>query len=71
MTINEAISVAKAEATDPYAQAYLRAMPAAVEYGTEGLKTQLLYILGNLHHYRGERAREVKDTFRKFLKDHK
>jgi hypothetical protein len=67
--IAEAVLTAKREAKDPYAQIYLNALPlAAEEYGSEGVLVQLMYAMGNLGTWRGEKARECKDIIKRFLK---
>jgi len=69
-TVQDAIKVAKAEVKNPYAQAYLKAIPDAVEhYGTDGFKTQLLYVMSNLAGWRGENARRCKGILKAYLKD--
>ena len=76
LSVNEAITAVIQEVPDGgimgaakvYARAALR---AAVEYGTEGLKVQVRYILCNLGGWRGDRAREVKAALRDYLKETK
>ena len=44
-----------------YARAYCEAARQSYdEYGEEGLKTQILYILNNCSSWRGEQARAIK-----------
>jgi len=70
MTFDEAVETALAEVKDPYAQAYLNGLGLAVaEYSDSGLKTQLLYCLSNMQHYRGETARAVKKAFKQKVKE--
>lgn len=68
MNINDAIKIAIVNVKDPFAQTYLRAMPKAIEYGLDGLSTQLCYALSNMKTWRGETARSVKIVMRKFIK---
>jgi len=69
MNINEAIKAVISDCKDPYAQTYARAaMKASIEYGVEGLKTQVLYILGNVSNWRGETAREAKKVMKAYVK---
>ena len=72
LSINDAIKAALKEVTNPAAQQYLKAaMEAASEDGTEGLRVQLLYILGNIQNWRGENASRAKAVFKKYIKEHK
>jgi len=72
MTIDEAIKTAKAQCKNQAAQIYLNHMPEAIEeYGSEGFRTQLLYALTNMRYWRGETARQVKDTIKTYLKENK
>jgi hypothetical protein len=67
MTLDEAIKIAMNGANDPIAVAYLQAIPRAIEeYGTDGLKTQLLYALSNMAYWRGPLAKECKEVMKKF-----
>jgi membrane protease subunit (stomatin/prohibitin family) len=76
MTVNEAIAAAKkhCEANPSkgylsYALTYINAIPETMElYGVEGLKTQIIYILGNLQAWRGEEARTVKKLLNDYAK---
>jgi len=69
MTIDDAIKAVINDCKDPYAQTYARAaMTAAVQYGTEGLKMQVRYILGNVSQWKGEIARESKKVMRAYIK---
>jgi len=65
MTFDEAIQAVIDECPDEYAKSYAQVMPQAIALG--GKKDQILYILSNTAHWRGERAREVKAV----LKAHK
>ena len=72
---NEAIKIAKRECKDPYAQTYLQAIQLAIEEGAEmgvgaqeGLRVQLLYELSNMSYWRGDVAKEVKATIKKYCK---
>ena len=65
----KAVRTAIRECKDPYAQAYLSALPlAAEEYGSRGVVVQLLYALNNMASWRGDTARSVKATLRAFCK---
>ena len=65
----KAIETAKKGCKDIYAQLYLGAITeAGVIYGEEGVKVQLLYILGNLQQWRGEEARQTKKVFKDCIK---
>ena len=70
-TLDQAIQVAKEECKDGYAQAYLRAIPEAIEYGdgeaVKALKIQLLYVLNNMKYWRGQTAREVKRVLKQYV----
>lgn len=69
MTLKEAIEAAKRECKDPYAQAYLGALPEAEKlYGGEGMRVQLLYCLNNMQTWHGETARQVKVVFKEHAK---
>jgi hypothetical protein len=73
MTFAEAVSAVINESNRPYAITYARAVPQAIAEATamgmqpnDGVRMQIPYILSNLSHWRGDRAREVK----KALKEH-
>lgn len=69
LSLNEAIEIAKRECKNEYAQAYLNAIDLAVdEFGSEGLRVQLLYCLSNMSSWKGENARLVKAVFKKWSK---
>lgn len=69
MTIQEAVRTATEQCKDPAAQTYLHAIDIAMdEYGSEGLRVQLLYCLNNMQGWRGEVARNVKKVFREHSK---
>jgi len=64
----KAVEVAKKECKDPYAQAYLSAInEAGTLFGSNGMKVQLIYCLENMKYWRGEVAREAKETFKKII----
>jgi len=73
--LNEALEVMKIElsnkpdsASFPFAPAYAEALTEAISmYGTEGLKTRLLYILSNLQYWRGTKARKCKEVFKNII----
>ena len=51
----------------PYALTYIHNIPLAIaEYGGEGLKSQLNYVLANLNGWRGEKAKESKTVIKKY-----
>ena len=65
----DAISVAKRECYDIYAQVYLSALDeAGILYGQLGLKTQIQYALSNMSHWRGQIARDTKKTLNRLIK---
>ena len=69
MTLKQAINNVIRDCKDPYAKEYAKAaMQAASAFGTEGLRTQILYILSNTAHWRGPIAKETKSAFKEFLK---
>lgn len=69
MTIDEAIQTAKKECKNEYAQAYLKAIPEAIELGgTDGFDVQILYAFSNMATWRGEKAREAKAVIKAYLK---
>lgn len=48
---------------------YLKAVPEVIEdYGTEGLKVQLIYAIANVGGWRGSEARESKKVIREWIK---
>jgi hypothetical protein len=66
--INEAIKKLKSNCTCKYAQAYLEALPSAIdEAGTDGLCVQLLYVLENCKTWTGDEARETKKFIRSWI----
>ena len=70
MNIDQAIKIAKQECKDPYAQAYLKAIPESIELGgSDAFQVQLLYAQCNMASWRGEQAREVKKVIRAYLKE--
>jgi hypothetical protein len=69
MNINLAIKIMKEEVKNPYAQSYLNALSDAVsDHGTDGLITQLMYILDNCRSWRGPKAKQVKDFVKDWIK---
>lgn len=61
MTVEEAIRAVIYECKDQYAVTYAQAIPTARrDYGDNGVRSQLLYVMNNLQYWRGERARTVK-----------
>lgn len=72
MTLNEAIEAVRNECSDETACAYAdAALEAACQYGTDGLVSQVLYVLNNTQTWRGSRARTVKERLRRYVKEHK
>jgi hypothetical protein len=70
MTVDEAILAVQRECPNEHARTYAQAaMAAAVRYGTEGLRFQVEYMLANMAHWRGARAREVKAVLRAYLNE--
>ena len=70
MTIDEAIKTAKKECTNEYAQTYLQAIPASIEFGgSYAFEVQLLYAYSNMTYWRGTIAKEVKTVIKKYLKE--
>ena len=68
ITLDTAIQAVASEAPDEYARLYAsEAMRAADEGGSRALESQVRYILANTRHWRGERARAVKDAMRRWL----
>ena len=56
---------------DPYAQSYAHAMTQALDefgetHGLQSIKTQVLYMLGNMAKWKGEEARESKKILKKW-----
>lgn len=50
---------------DPFAQSYAHGMVRAYsEFGPDGVKMQILYLLMNLSKWKGEEARESKKVLR-------
>ena len=53
----------------PYALTYIHAIPNAIEeYGGQGLRVQLNYVLANLNGWRGETAKESKAIIKKYAR---
>jgi hypothetical protein len=68
--INEAIKIMKEKCTDVYAQAYLEAIPVAIdEEGKNGLIYQLRYALANTQDWKGIEATQVKKFIRNWLRN--
>ena len=72
--LSQALTTALRECKDPYAQTYLRSIPESAEVGEQlcdsaehGIRTQLLYVLSNMSHWKGETARETKMILKKYL----
>jgi len=69
MTLSQAFNNVIRDCKDPYAREYAKAaMQVASAFGTEGLRTQILYVLSNTAHWRGPLAKETKATFKEYLK---
>lgn len=53
-----------------YAASYLNAIPSILEnFGIDGLKTQILYILENLRSWRGDDAQKHKEILRRYAEN--
>ena len=66
ITYEAAVAEAVRKVRDPYARAYLLALPQArAEYGEEGERAQLLYALENMKEWRGRTASLCKAAMRK------
>lgn len=61
----EAVAKALCYCKDHYAQTYLAAL--SLMSSPEAVRMQLFYTLGNMRHWRGEEAREVKRVFREYI----
>lgn len=58
------------ECPNGYAKAYTLAYLKAVEeFGAKGASMQIPYILGNMQHWRGEKARAVKATLKRLASE--
>jgi hypothetical protein len=58
-----ALRTAREKSKNQYAITYIDAVPRAYhEYGVEGVRVQILYILGNLRPWRGTEAKTVRQT---------
>ena len=69
MTINEAIKAVSVECPNEYAKVYAEnTMVASLEYGMDGLKTQILYILNNMRYWKGIKAKEVRVILKEYIK---
>lgn len=74
MELSEAIRIARDECPNEYARQYLATIPEAIEEASgnssssvDSLKIQLRYAMCNMLHWRGDKAREVKQIFRNYL----
>jgi type II secretory pathway component PulF len=73
MNIDEAIKVAKEHCNNEYAVSYLDSIPKSIEFGGQineaihAFEVQLLYAYSNMQYWRGDRAKEVKGVFKKYL----
>jgi hypothetical protein len=69
MTINDAIKAVAVECPNECAKVYAEnTMRASLQYGIDGLKTQILYILENMKYWRGARAFEVRTILKEYVK---
>ena len=58
------------ECKDPNAIAYIKGLyQAELDYGMKGFKTQIIYIMCNIGHWRGEIARTTKAEMKRLIKD--
>lgn len=56
-------------AANPYALTYAHAMTKSFNgYGVDGVKHQVMYMLGNLAAWKGDEAREAKKVLKKWTK---
>ncbi len=76
MTLDDAVNAVIQESNRPYAITYAKALGQAIWEATEmgmdpneGARMQIPYILSNLGHWRGERAREVKAALKESLNE--
>jgi hypothetical protein len=70
MNINDAIKTMKLHVKDTYAQTYLNAIPDAIDQGgTQGLCTQLLYVLENCKSWKGKVAQETKKAVKDWISE--
>ena len=68
MTLNKALHFARINATNHYAQQYIRSVDDAIALDcNQGLQVQLMYILNNLQGWRGETARQAKAIMKAFV----
>ena len=67
--LQDALTNVKTECKNVYAISYLNNLEQSYsQYGLEGIRIQLLYILSNTQHWRGEKARQSKKILRKYSK---
>jgi hypothetical protein len=66
--VRQAITAAmKNSDVDPYAQSYAHSMTDSYEeYQLNGIKTQVLYMLGNMSKWKGDEARDAKKLLKKW-----
>jgi hypothetical protein len=68
ITLDAAIRAVASDAPDEYARMYAsEAMRAADEGGSRALEAQVRYIIANIQHWRGGRARAIRSAMRKWL----
>lgn len=69
MTVNEAVAKVVSCCPNSYAKAYAGAMREAERRdGEYGRKIQVLYILNNMSHWRGDTAKQVRNVFKTYTK---
>ena len=63
-----AVSTALREVKNPHARAYLEAIPLAnTEFGSEGVRVNVMYALSNMGTWRGENARKAKVILKAYV----
>ena len=68
--LKQAIETALQQCKNPYALAYLKAIPESEQtYGEKGLRTQLLYCLNNMTYWRGNTAKNIKGVFKRHIRE--
>lgn len=71
-SLKEAINLIKSNYNDPYALAYIDALPLAIEEnGNEGLVSQVRYILCNIQKWKGKEAVAVRKFINKWIDNNK
>jgi len=69
LTLDEAVQSVLTDCPNQYAKSYAAGMTEARSvYGKDGVKSQVLYILENIKGWRGEKAKEVRETLKSHAK---